>query len=49
MALVLALCFLMSAILSPILWSWFGRKVIAGVAPDAANAARPSEPQMARL
>lgn len=28
MGVVLALCFIMSAILSPILWSWFGRKIM---------------------
>jgi uncharacterized protein len=28
MGLVLLLCFVMSAILSPILWSWFGRSVV---------------------
>ncbi len=49
MALVLALCFLMSAILSPILWSWFGRKVVAGVSPVAADAGGRSEPRMATL
>jgi len=34
----------MSAILPPILWSWFGRKVVAGVAPLAANADGKGEP-----
>jgi predicted RND superfamily exporter protein len=35
MGLVLAACFVMSAIISPILWSWMGRRVIIGrtVAP----------------
>jgi hypothetical protein len=30
MGLVLLLCFVMSAILSPILWSSFGRSVVVG-------------------
>jgi hypothetical protein len=36
MGVVLLVCFLMSAILSPILWSWFGRRTVAG-------AVRPSD------
>ena len=38
MGLVLAACFVMSAIISPILWSWMGRRVIIGrtVAPATA-------------
>ena len=30
MGMVLLMCFLMSAILSPVLWSWFGRKAVLG-------------------
>ncbi len=30
MGVVLLVCFLMSAILSPILWSWFGRRAVSG-------------------
>jgi hypothetical protein len=36
MGVVLLVCFVMSAILSPILWSWFGRRTVAG-------AVRPSD------
>jgi predicted RND superfamily exporter protein len=38
MGLVLAACFVMSAVISPILWSWMGKRVIIGrtVAPVAA-------------
>jgi len=30
MGVVLLVCFLMSAVLSPILWSWFGRRAVSG-------------------
>ncbi len=50
MGVVLLVCFLMSAILSPILWSWFGRRAVAGpsvekpalVAAEAVQRTRPS-------
>ncbi len=35
MGIVLLVCFLMSAILSPILWSWLGRRAVSGAAKDA--------------
>lgn len=48
MGLVLALCFVMSAVLSPILWSWFGRKVVSAGAPDTAPPLK-DEPRVAHL
>jgi hypothetical protein len=30
MGLVLAFCFVLSGLLSPILWSWFGKRAIVG-------------------
>jgi hypothetical protein len=30
MGLVLAFCFVLSGVLSPILWSWFGKRAIVG-------------------
>jgi predicted RND superfamily exporter protein len=35
MGLVLAVCFVMSAVLSPILWSWMGKRVVIGRAAVA--------------
>jgi|HubBroStandDraft_4_1064222.scaffolds.fasta_scaffold12316_3 predicted RND superfamily exporter protein len=34
MGVVLLVCFLMSAIMSPILWSWFGKRAVSGADPE---------------
>jgi len=44
MGLVIALCFAMSGVISPIMWSWFGNRVVIGrTASDDSNS-KPLEP-----
>jgi predicted RND superfamily exporter protein len=44
MGLVLALCFVMSGVISPILWSWLGQKIVIG----QTNAVAVSKPALER-
>src|SRR5208337_575573 len=45
MGLVIALCFVMSGVISPILWSWFGNKVVIGRTAAVTN----SKPSLERV
>lgn len=45
MGLMIALCFLMSGVISPILWSWFGNKLVIGRATADSN----SKPSLERV
>jgi hypothetical protein len=37
MGMVLFWCFLMSAVLSPLLWAWFGEEVLTGSSTEIAG------------
>jgi len=45
MGLVIVLCFAMSGVISPILWSWFGNKVVIGRTVAVTN----SKPSLERM
>ncbi len=45
MGLVVALCFVMSGVISPILWSWFANQVVIGGAAADTN----SKPSLERV
>jgi predicted RND superfamily exporter protein len=44
MGVVLLVCFIMSAVLSPILWSWFGRRAVSGAARQEPSITTSGEP-----
>jgi hypothetical protein len=44
MGVVLLVCFLMSAIMSPILWSWFGKRAVSGALLEGTPAIVSTEP-----
>jgi predicted RND superfamily exporter protein len=44
MGVVLLVCFLMSAIMSPILWSWFGRRAVSGSLVETSSPMSSREP-----
>jgi predicted RND superfamily exporter protein len=43
MGVVLLVCFLMSAIMSPILWSWFGKRAVSGAVVEKTTPVSPRE------
>lgn len=43
MGVVLLVCFLMSAVMSPILWSWFGRRAVSGATLESGPALAAAE------